>query len=326
MPNIWYITAMSGIEREGGEKNNFDPVDIMARFLSGRINREDLNENDSVVIDYYRGVMLDDPTFDSKVKQRLTELSSNTSEIERTNAIEILAQINLGRIKRADLSDEVRERVESLQKESGGNPDLEKQIIVRQNEISLMSSHKCEKKKHSVKKNVKKVDFYVQPSLLPSDEAVAFEPFNNDKSDLERKIDKVGKKVNSRRGGAWDKELKKEISHKKIEIRKRIGLPVARKGTGYENDRFYKFLVRRVVTWDVFSVVKDYCSATTGISEDLEGRIGEVRQIVSVLLSRDKALNQGEKFRYFDESLMAYQEKWGLDNTLQYNLKLQGRN
>lgn len=326
MPKIWYITAMSCIERDGERENNFDPVDIMARFLSGRIKRECLNENDNAVIDYYRGIMLEDPLFDSKVKQKLTILSDNTSAIERSNAIEILAQMNLGRIKRADLSDEVRERVESLQKESEENQDLKLKIIDRENEIALFPIRKPEKNHRVTRKSSKKDDFYVQPSLLPSDETATFEPFSNEKTDLEEKIEKTGKKVNSRHGVRWDNEIKKEIRHKKSEIRKLIGLPVARKGSGYENDRFYKFLVRRVVYRDVFSVVKDYCSATTGISEDLEGRIGEVRQIVSVLLSKDKALNQGEKFRYFDESLRAYQEKWGLDSTLQYNLKLQGRN
>lgn len=311
MPNIWYITAMSGIERETGRKNNFDPVDILARYLSGKIKREDLNENDSMVIEYYRGVMLDDPSFDSEVKQRLTELSSNTSEIEGSNTIEVLAQNNLGRIKRSDLSCEVRERVESLQKESEENSGLEKQIIIIQNKIALMPVHKPEKKKRVVKKKKKGDHFYVQSSLLPPNKNADFGLLINDKSDLEEEVDKIGETVNSRYGGRWDDELKKEVEYKKNELRKIIGLPVAKRSSGNENNMFYRFLVRRVIAWDVFGIFGDYCSSTSGVTVDLESKIRQVTETLHVLLSKDSGLNLREKFRYFDSFLQEYRQKWG---------------
>lgn len=311
---------MSGIERGGSGNQNFDPVDIVARFASGKIKREDLSENDEAVLGYYSGLRIDDPVFDKKVRERITELEKEEKEtkngsedIERKNAIEITAQIALGRIKITDLSDGVRERVEDIRKEAEGDPKLQLEIIDRENEIALMPPRKQEKKHHITKKNKskKKDDFYVQPDLWQAEpHEPLITPIEENKPDLEIQIDTMGKMINSRMGWKHDKELRKETAIRKKELRAMINLPIARKGSGHENDGFYKFLTRRVVAWDVFSIFKDYVSSVGDIPEDLKARIETVKDMVSIVTSPESGLNQREKYNYYHDTLSEYLEKW----------------
>lgn len=47
--------------------DNQDIAYTLALFLSGKIKREDMNENNQVVMDFYLGVMSDDPGFALRV-------------------------------------------------------------------------------------------------------------------------------------------------------------------------------------------------------------------------------------------------------------------
>ena len=87
-------------------------------------------------------------------------------------------------------------------------------------------------------------------------------------------------------------------------------MPVARKGSGHENDGFYKFLTRKVVTWDVFSIFKDYLSLIGDPPEDLKIRIETVRDMINIVTSPELGLNQREKYNYYHDTLSEYLEKW----------------
>lgn len=311
---------MSNIERNEGGNQNFDPVDIIARYVLGEFGKERLSKNDQFVLDYYSDLRFDDPAFDKEVRERVAELEkeqretkAGSGDVERKNAMEIAAQIALGRINPADLSDEIRERVKALQKEAEENQELCSKIIYRENEIALRPVNKRKEKHIPPKRNKhnKKDPFYVQPNLWPAEpHEPLITPVEENRSGLEIQIDNMGKMANSRMGWKHDKELRKETAIRKKELRAMINLPVARKGSGHENDGFYKFLTRKVVTWDVFSIFKDYLSLIGDPPEDLKIRIETVRDMINIVTSPESGLNQREKYNYYHDTLSEYLEKW----------------
>ncbi len=238
----------------------------------------------------------------------------STPKIDVNNTIEILAQINLGRIKWAYLGDEVKTEFELLQQEAEKNPSLEKQIANKYNEILLRPIKKQKSKKFFSKKHKSKVEPCSQPSFWPIEKKENNKIVIEDKPTLEINMDNFAKKkVNSRYGNRWDKDLKEEVRLKKLELREMIGLPVARKGNGRENDKFYKYLVRKIVVWDKFMIFRDYCSETVGVEEGLDCRIREVKNIVDILVSNKYKIPQNKKYQYFWDLLWDYEIKWNLD-------------
>lgn len=298
------LRVMANIERQDGEKEHrVDPVEILARYEAGIIRELELSDEESFNLHLAKGIMLDDPAFEAKVRQRQAELEDESKArqadpkiIERDNTIEIVIQVGLGRIKTQDLSEENKSRVESLRKEAEENPELAKQISDRQNEIILKPVKVSKEKRHFTKKIN---DPYIQPGLWQSEPQPAEPTESLNQPDPEREIMKVGKKLNGRLGGYNDKALRKEIRIMKTKLRNEIGLPVVRKGGEHEHfdDHFYKFLVRRVVSWDVLHIFGEYVGVVGEPSEELKSRIAEVKNLVNKLLNGDLKIH--EKYSAF---------------------------
>lgn len=58
---------MAGAEQEIKSTEDWGPVEILALFLSGKIEMENLNENNTFVMSYYLGLMDENPKFASKI-------------------------------------------------------------------------------------------------------------------------------------------------------------------------------------------------------------------------------------------------------------------
>ncbi|KKS95122.1 MAG: hypothetical protein UV71_C0012G0043 [Microgenomates group bacterium GW2011_GWC1_43_13] len=102
--------------------------------------------------------------------------------------------------------------------------------------------------------------------------------------------------------------MSKDIREKKRELREIIGLPVARGKSEHVNDRFYKFLVRRIVNFDTFGIFSEFDRAISEKPPELESKICEVKGLVAELLGGE--LNQRERFQRFYEFSREYTEKW----------------
>ena len=315
------LRAMVGTEREGGgQSHNVDPVNILALYESGRIREQEMSEEESRNLHLAKGIMLDDPIFEAKVRQRMLELEAESKArqvdpriVERSNAIEITALINLGRIKTSDLSDENKNRIDALRKEAEENPELKARIINREKEITPVPNQEIKKKKAGAKKTKEsKSSEKAAPVKIRKPKGMQLELVFDDNYD--QKVMKVGKMLNGRLGGDKDKVLRKEVRIKKNELRKMIGLPVTRKGKAGKKDGFYVFLATRVVTWDIFSIFKDYVTAIGEPSEELKARIETVKNMVSVVASAESGLKQNQRYKYYHDTLDEYQEKWGSES------------
>jgi len=309
------LRAMSGIERQGGEaEHKVDPVNILALYESGRIREQEMSDEESVNLHRAKAIMLDDPVFEAKVRQRQHELEEESKArqidpqiIEKSNAIEITAHINLGRIKTSDLSEENKKRIEALRKEAGENPELKARIIKREKELTPVPNLKVKKRRAGTKtpKQSKPPEkAALNTNRLPK--GMQLELVFDDSYD--QKVMKVGKMLNGRLGGYKDKALRKEVRTMKNRLRNEIGLPIARRGSGHEKNKFYKFLVRRIVTWDMLHIFGEYVSVAGESSEDLNIGIAEVKNLVDELLNGD--LNMSEKYFAFD----AFVEKHGYEH------------
>lgn len=64
---------MANVERsQNGNGQNV--IEILALYLAGRIEKEDLGENNQTVLDFYSGLMSDDPEFAARVNSRKNQL------------------------------------------------------------------------------------------------------------------------------------------------------------------------------------------------------------------------------------------------------------
>lgn len=71
---------MSGSDHvENAEANNI--VEILALFKLGKIKKGDIGHENLAVLDYYLGLMDEDPKFDARVRARMLELNGNGRKI-----------------------------------------------------------------------------------------------------------------------------------------------------------------------------------------------------------------------------------------------------
>jgi hypothetical protein len=87
------------------------------------------------------------------------------------------------------------------------------------------------------------------------------------------------------------------MSEKRTELRKRIGLPVARGKDPHVNDNFYKFLVKKVYTFDEFGIFEEYDRVLDKMPPELDGKINQVAGLINELLNT--GLNRQERSKKF---------------------------
>lgn len=241
------------------EGSGSDIIETLALFLSGRIQKGDLSENNQVTLDYYLGLMSEDRKFAARVGVRTDQLRDKGKRIPLFEA-----------------------------------DDLKKA------------------KKHRVRKTSSQESF-TQPSLLPNltfheSEDVELGEIN----DPEENLVKLHRSFSSRYGIVRKKLLQEDVQYRRNELRSKIGLPIARGKDPNVKNPFYRFLVKRIVTFDLFDIFGEYDRSFVEISPELELKIQQVRSLTGELLSGE--LNMREKFKRFDEFKHEYQDKWGLED------------
>lgn len=305
-------------------------IETLASFISHEIKIEDLTDHDRWIVGFYGtgGRMYEDKVFKEKVLRRVQEkeIEKNSrlkeDAIRMSNKIEIAALRRLGRVKLEDMGEENREELRMLEEEAKCNPELEEWIVTRQNQICLERVIKTSKRKVAVKRKRQATERerYVQPSFWPSAVQTEGLVFESD-IDPDSRISKVGKSLDGRFKNYMDKVLEEEMRKKRLELRNKVGLPIARNGSVYHDNRFYKFLVRRVVTWDLFHIFGDYCCERFDVPEELNVRIGEVKELIDKLISKNQLLSQHKKYKLVDEFVDEYGQKWNINMDRYYYVK-----
>ncbi len=315
---------MANPERQG-EGNQPNPAQIVALSLLGKIKEEDLGENDRMFLNFYGpgGLMEDNENFRNDVYREMENYSKKADDkpvkTEDGGPIEVLALIRLGRVRFEDLGEEYKAKITSFEKKVAEDPELEKKIFARENEIALRRGNSeknplytsTELKKHrNSKKTVKDGEYFVQPDLFQNRQSGEYQSRLKSEKDPEAMIMDVGRRLNDRFYRYHKEKEKIEDQKKKLELRDKIGLPIARRGTEYSNDSFYKFLVRRIVTWDMFHLFSDYIGIIGDTPEELEGRIEETRNLVNELLTG--RLHKYQKFGKFNNFVDKHREEWNI--------------
>lgn len=242
---------------------NRDIAHTLALFLSGKIRKEDMSENNQVVMSYYLGLMADDPQF-----------------AKRVNVIKT-------------------------------------QMLEKGKKVPLYTSEELQKAKRHRKYDKVQREVFFQPGFWEegsSQEEIKPELVNF--QDSEKKLNKLRRFSSRHFNEDYRKILRKEVGDRKNELRNVIGLPIARGKNPHVNDDFYKFLVRRVCTFDTFEIFNEYDRAISKIPLDLDAKIGQVKGLVDELLNQ--GLGRRERFKRFDQFAEEYEKEWNIKVDLDF--------
>lgn len=242
---------------------NQDIAHTLALFLSGKIRKEDMSENNQVVMGYYLGLMADDPEF-----------------AKRVNAIKT-------------------------------------QMLEKAKKVQLYTSEELRKAKNHRKHRKIRGETFFQPGFW--EEGTSQEEIKTELvsfQDPEKKLAKLHRSSSRPFNEDYRKILRKEVGDRKNELRNVIGLPIARGKNPNVNDDFYKFLVRRVCTFDTFGIFNEYDRAISEIPPDLDAKIGQVKGLVDELLNQ--GLDRRERFKRFDQFTEEYEKEWNIKVDLDF--------
>jgi len=226
-------------------------VEIVALYMERRLNKEDLSPENQAMLEFYVGIIPDDPKFAELVNKRRKQMIN--TEGQRTSLFP-------------------KEVIDNLSKR---------------------------------KKKRKPEERLFQPSLWPEDEKETeliggLEPRD--------KVMEVGKDLNSR-FSRKNKLITEEIMYKKNMLRNEIGLPIVRGKDPHVKDMFYKFLVKRICTRDIFGIFAGNDRVWVERDEKLNMKINEVKGLVDELLN-NKTLSRQERFRRFNSFLEDFKDRW----------------
>jgi len=107
-----------------------------------------------------------------------------------------------------------------------------------------------------------------------------------------------------------------DIKYNNLKLRNIIGLPIARGKDPHVGDRFYKFLVKRVVKYDAFRIFTEYDGLEHDEPTDVDARINQVKALVGEVL--DNKIHLNEKYNKYHEFEKAYREEWKIDPHLDF--------
>ena len=103
--------------------------------------------------------------------------------------------------------------------------------------------------------------------------------------------------------------VNEDIRYLKLILRNIIGLPIARGKDPHVGDRFYRFLVKRIVDYDVFGIFIEYDGLKHNEPTDLDVRIYQVKNYIGEALNNNVGLR--EKRNDFNKFVDIYKEEWG---------------
>jgi len=249
---------MASPERQTGKSDN-NVVEIIALFLLGEIKKKDMGDN-TFVLEFYLGLMNDDPVFRRKVNSR-----KNAMVLSRKNGKRIPLYKN-GELRNA--------------------------------------------KKHRKRKRYTR-NPYFQLELFSKELSTVGSVKKNDYIDPEKKLAELHKEFNFPYRRSNNSLVDEEIRHYRSELRKVIGLPIARGKDPHRGDVYYKFLVRRIVKLDVFKIFREYNGIKFGDEPtDLDIRISQVKSFVGGILVKNIGIR--EKYDRYHGFANKYGEEWNI--------------
>lgn len=221
------------------------------------------------------------------------------------------------RIKREDLSDNNRFVLDYYLEVMTEDPKFAHQVNLRKNQLlekgiktPLYSNEDLKNaKRHRHKRGLTEPG--IQPRLWDDPRPEKVDGFGPEKV-----IDPMGRfyeeveKIEKQRYGFMDTILDQETEHKRMMLRKEIGLPVARGKDPHVNDGFYKYLVRRVYLYDIFGIFNEYDRAIGEIPEQLSEKIDKVKNVIHEVL--DPKISPGAGHKKFCKFVEEYKEEWNI--------------
>lgn len=105
-----------------------------------------------------------------------------------------------------------------------------------------------------------------------------------------------------------DSLVDEDIKHIKLKLRNIIGLPIARGKDPHVGDAFYKFLVKRIVNFDVFGIFSEFKDLKHDGLTDLDVRIGQVKDHIGDVLNSHVGLRE-KRINYY-KFVETYNKEW----------------
>ena len=242
-------------KKEGLQNNSGNNVlEMVALYMERRLNKEDLSPENQAMLEFYVGIIPDDPKFAAAVNNRRKQMINTDGQ--RTSLFP------------KEVFDNISKRKRKTKPEARGF------------QPSLWTEEKEESEQSNIVGGI----------------------------DTEDKIMKLGKELNSR-FSRKNKLITEEIKYKKETLRNEIGLPIARGKDPHVKDVFYKFLVKRICTRDIFGIFAENDRVWVERDEDLNMKINEVKGLVDELLN-NKTITRQERFQRYENFLEDFKNRW----------------
>jgi len=245
-------------ERQAGNCSN-NVVETLALLLSGRIKREDLDENNRSVLGFYLSLIDDDPKFKNAVDARKNEMTWAAENGKRS---------------------------------------------------PLYTDDELKKAKEHVKCKKRKIETGFQIELFKEESPVveSTNVYNHESIiDPERKLASLHRESAHPEWRDRYSPMVENIKYNNLKLRNIIGLPIVRGKDPHVGDRFYKFLVKRIVRYDAFRIFTEYDGLEHDEPTDVDARINQVKVLVSEVL--DNNINLNEKYKKYHEFEKAYRKE-----------------
>lgn len=275
---------MADLERQDHDHGEEDISIQVARAMLGRRKGISLSENDQFLLSYYGpGGFMDEPEnseFRSKVMSEFERLTSPQENKSTVNEV----------------------------------------LYPYGRRIPLYSDEELKKAKRH--RRIKKGRFEIKPIPFWNDPGNNSTPVKQveDEVDIEKEIFKFGKNIDSRFGKYSDNLLQEErrnVRRRKKELRDYIDLPVVKRGGDFVNDKFYNFLVKYVVRWDIFRIFDEYLNSTVDIREHPNEKVQTIKFVIDSLLNPQS--EDYKNYQSFDSFVDSVAESWSIDID-QYNI------
>lgn len=277
------LLIVSGIERQEQVE---DPVyKMVAKAILHKRQGEALSENDAFVLGYYGpGGLMGDNRY-SNFRNR------------------VLAEV-------ARLS----------------NPYTIKTIeLDRGTRIPLFTETELAKAKYHRRRSHKEPNHDTQPSLIYKSNTGDETPFVGlTEQDPTKKVFEAGRLLDAKFGRHSDQvyiDETKEIRTKRKELRERINLPIVHKGDKHVDDKFYKFLVKYIVRWDIFGIFRENLSHGFVSTNEFEYKVNDIGNLINDVL--DPYSKNYKQYKCFDKFVEDKSDGWGIDMNLFTSLRRQ---
>ncbi|MFH1971133.1 MAG: hypothetical protein ABIJ05_01985, partial [Patescibacteria group bacterium] len=225
---------------------------------------------------------------------------------ESDKIIEVVALFLLGKVKMEDMNENNQFVLKFHLSLMSDDPEFKAAVDKRKNKLMVTSIKeeriplyskdqlKNAKPHRKRKKHYEKISqprLFEEVSIVEKNSSYGYENV----IDPERKLVRLHKEFNNiPYGNNKNSLINEEIKHNRKKLRNEIGLPIVRGKDPHVGDYFYKFLVKRIVEFDVFGIFSEYNGIENNPPTDLETRISQVKRMVSEGLASS---NQNEGFK-----------------------------